>query len=942
MQIKIYHILIFISIIVTATVLVFPDQHFVARELINSGRLDTARYYIKRYTNKNPNDAILFIMSSDTYLIEGMPDKAIEELKPFLDHEGVSKKLLFRLAQLYEWERNPRMALKVLERTAEVFPNDKNVWNRLISYYRYLGQSENEVNAIISIVKLNNQNAEKDIILSIIDKKQFEIAKEHSKNPDPMTAYLLSKFHVIRNNYADDIADPHITKQKKNETAEFSMMRIIELYVYADLMNEIKIFAHNLDQKLNTGYKYRFALTNVLRWSDLDDDALSYLWQLQKNNPDQPEILDQIVKISLENDRIDEAITALKNLWNSKPGNPDYGKQLARLYDETEKYSDAFDIYKALQKQSKGKGYAVKLLNTAMNSNQKKLMLEAINTVKDIRAKPSELLKQIVESYLFIEKPRRAFEYGLQYIKTQLTPAKEYVEKLFDIAVWANSFDMIKQSISLVKKYFSDDPALIIKSGDAFLSLEKPKEAFLIYGTIIHSKTNDREFLLKYMDIASYTENPEFMISAALTTSKLRPKDLKIINKCVQLLQWSNHIEKAYAIFEKWFRQNGGNSKQAQQLLRLAQETALPKTMKRAVQLTKQSMPHNPEIQLEIAEQAIASGLIDEAIYAFEDYLNSKKDDTAVQRQLAELYVWTGQQEAAFQIYQKLHEKFPDDIPIRDKMIEIAEWTKNSAATAYLVAEMADEKPSDESLQLKAGEAWIAAGETEKSISYFEQALKKNPGNIELLRKLAQYYGWLERYDDSIKTLEKIESYGTLSENEIIQLAQASMDRKNPQKVIALLNEQARDKTLSETSGILLAAAYEQTGQKDKAISIYKTMAQQYPDNSEILTEMGNQLLWMKRLDVALTFYKQAISIDPENMTALKGCAQIYAWHNNSDKAIQYYERYIQLNPDDYEVRYQLGELLFSKGQKRYAFKHYQKALALINRAKKNTIQDDR
>ena len=938
MQIKFYQLLIFVSIIVTATILVFPDEHFVVRELINSGRLDTARLYIKRFTKKNPNDALLFIMSSDTYLIEGMPNKAIGELKPFLGHEGVSKELLLRLAQLYEWEREPKMALKVLERTAELFPKDRNIWRRLINYYRYLGQSKNEINAIIALVKLNNQELKEDHILSIIDQKQYEIANDYIKDSDPMFAYLLSKFHIIRNDYADDIEDPETTRKKRNQTAEYSMMRIIELFVYADLVEEIKEFAHNLDIKLNTGYKYRFTLTKVLRWADMDYEAISYLWQLQKKDPNHMQILNQIVQISLENSNVDEAISALKDLWESNPENQDYGKQLARLYYETENYSDAYDIYKSLQRKFPGSGYEINLLKLAIISNQKTLVIESIKIAKNIEDKTPELLNQLTENYLFIENPAQAFKYGFQYIKTLPTPSKEYTEKLLDIATWANTNDLIKNSYSIVKKYFADVPELIIKSGDAFLAIEKPKEAFFIYGSIIHSITHDREFLIKYMETASYTESPELMASAALTTAKLRPKDLKIIDKSVQLLQWSNNFEKAYYIFEEWFRQNAGNTKQVQKLLKLAQESGKPENIKKAVLLTKQNIPLNPEIQLEIAEQAIISGLTDEAIYAFESYLAVKKGNSAVKRKLAELYLWSEQLDSAFKLYQELYEEFPEDKTLRDKMFEITEWTKDSAATAYLVAEVADEKPHDYSLQLKAGDAWIAAGETEKSIPYFEKVLEKESDNIELLRKLAQYYGWLDRYDDSIKILEKIYRYGKLSENERIQLAQAFMDRKKPNKVIDLLSIHEKNQTLSETSGILLAGAYEQVGQNDKAVSVYKKLAQQYPDNSEILTEMGNQLLWIKRLKTALTFYKQAVSVDPENIDALKGCAQIYAWNNNTDKAIKYFKRYIQLNPDDYEVRYQLGELLFSKGQKRYAFKHYKKALALINRAKKNAI----
>ncbi|ETR69932.1 MAG: hypothetical protein OMM_03601 [Candidatus Magnetoglobus multicellularis str. Araruama] len=215
MQIKHYHILIFIGVIVTASVLVFPDRHFIVSQLIESGRLSTARNYINQFTREQPDDALLFIMSSNIHLIEGRPDKAIDVLKPFLSHQNVSKDHLLRLAQLYEWERDPKNALSVLERTVEVFPHDIHVWNRLINYYRYFGLIEDEVRGIIGLTQLNNKISQKNFFLRIIDPKMLEIADLYLKSKDPMTAYLLSKLHIVRNNLVSDIDDQSLSEKDK-------------------------------------------------------------------------------------------------------------------------------------------------------------------------------------------------------------------------------------------------------------------------------------------------------------------------------------------------------------------------------------------------------------------------------------------------------------------------------------------------------------------------------------------------------------------------------------------------------------------------------------------------------------------------------------------------------------------------------------------------------
>jgi len=935
MQIKLYQIIIFICVIVTATVIIFPSQHFIAQELINSGRLETARYYINRYTSKNPDDAILFIMSSNTYLLEGMPEKAIDELKPFLNHKKVSKNILIRLAQLYEWERDPKHALRTLERTIELFPNDTNILDRLINYYRYYGKTEKEMQSITALAKLNYKKKNRDVILTAIDQKMVNIANEHVKNPDPMFMYLLSQLHIARKNYEDDISDPSITVKKKKELDVYTINRIIELYVYADLFDDAKLFVQQLDNRLKSGITYRIALMTVLRWADLDDLAIDYLWNLQKQAPGYNEILDHIVKISMENGQTDIAITALNSLLQADPTNEIYANKMAQLYIQSENYDKAYDLYEKLAIQFPGKEYDELIVNTALQSDQQSLAWKAIQKVDGISDKQPGLLNQLVDIFLFLDRPNKAFDYHIQYIKTQIPPNRDDIKKMLDIAVWSNEKKNMDQSVFLIQQYFPEDPELIHQSGDAYLAMENSEKAFKLYGSLIHLMTENRDFLIKYMETATYTQSKDIMVSAALTVSKLRSNDYKIINKCVQLFQWSNQMIPAYTLYEQWFNQYGSTAEHTQQLLKLSQETGNSEIVKKAVHLSKRSMPKDPDIMMAIAEQSIASGLITEAIYALEAYNQQRKKDFSAKRRLAELYVWSGQNEAAFQMYQQLHEQFPNDSLIRDKMLEIASWTKNSNATAYLVSEIADASPSVYTLQIKAGNAWVAAGQTEKSIPFFERALSSKPDNPNLLRKLSQYYSWIEQYDDSIRILETIAQYDSLALTERIQLAQFYMDQKQPQKVITQLGNLS-DKELQESSGILLAIAYEQTGQKNKAIAIYRMLAQKYPDNPEILVQMGNQLLWMKQFNTALSFYEQALSVDSKQLEALKGSAQIYSGNNNLNKAIHYLKRYIQLNPYDYKIQYQLGELLYARGEKNYAFKHYQKALALINRAKKN------
>ena len=922
--------------IVTATVLVFPDKHFIVKELVESGRLEMARQYIAKFTrDENPDNALLFIMSSNIELLEGRADKAITVLEPFMQKDTPSKEILMRLAQLYEWERNPKMALTVLERISQVYPDNPDIWNRLISYYRYSGQMKKESHAICALSRLNYQIANKDTILSIIDKKMFEIANLHTESPDEMSMYLLSKLNVARSNYADEIADKDISKKDKQESREYALTRIIELYVYADLLEEVKPFASHLDQRLHTKMRYRMILMTVMRWADLDKEAVAYLWELHKTNPNQYEILEKIVNISRENGELLTAINALQRLRKMRPNDQNYGKQMAQLYIEEEKYSEALQLFKQMMYQFPNSGYASLLLKSAISSGQKELMSMAVEIVQAIPNKSLALLKQLVDIYLGLDKIQLAFDMSLQYLLSEKKPEKDDIKKILEIAIWTNKPNNINDAIAVANRHFSDDTELIIQCGDAYLAMNQSKDAFLLYGKVIHLMHNNRNVMLKYLDIASYTQLPEIMSSAAMTAAKLSLNDYAIIEKSVQLLQWTNQSAKAFDILEQWFQNHGDSSRQAQQLLTLARESGDPNKIKKAVQYLHSHVPRDPKEYLSIAQNAIASGLTKEAIFAYEAYLRQVKNESQVQQKLADLYITDGQTEKAFQLYRELFEKNQKDTVIREKLIQLAGWTQNANAIAFLVANNANAAPSDYSLQIKAGDACIAAGQTNESIIFFERALTIKPYKIDIRRKLAQYYGWLEKYDDRIRMLASIQKYGRLTQSERIQIAQASMDKKQPEKVISLLSPLLKRQLLSETSGILLAQAYQQKGNKAKSIQIYKQLSQQYQDDPQLLSKMGNQVLWMQNQKLALSFFKKALTHDPDNLDALKGSAQVYSWKNEPVKAIHFFKRYLKHKPDDYEIRYQLAELFYAKGQKQSAFKQYQKALTLIDQKKR-------
>ena len=81
MKIKLWRILLFLLIIIGATVLVFPSKHRITSLFIESGIVDKAQYYISALLQENSEDIKLRVLTSDLYQVEGESSLAIKELE---------------------------------------------------------------------------------------------------------------------------------------------------------------------------------------------------------------------------------------------------------------------------------------------------------------------------------------------------------------------------------------------------------------------------------------------------------------------------------------------------------------------------------------------------------------------------------------------------------------------------------------------------------------------------------------------------------------------------------------------------------------------------------------------------------------------------------------------------------------------------------------------
>ena len=109
---------------------------------------------------------------------------------------------------------------------------------------------------------------------------------------------------------------------------------------------------------------------------------------------------------------------------------------------------------------------------------------------------------------------------------------------------------------------------------------------------------------------------------------------------------------------------------------------------------------------------------------------------------------------------------------------------------------------------------------------------------------------------------------------------------------------------------------------QQKVISYYEDALSIYPENYEVLNNLGSFLsLHMRDYEKARPYLEEAVKVKPEESAGWFNLGFVYEKLNLSEKAEEAYKKSIALNAQDFEAQSFLANLLFSQGDKKGAIK---------------------
>lgn len=124
------------------------------------------------------------------------------------------------------------------------------------------------------------------------------------------------------------------------------------------------------------------------------------------------------------------------------------------------------------------------------------------------------------------------------------------------------------------------------------------------------------------------------------------------------------------------------------------------------------------------------------------------------------------------------------------------------------------------------------------------------------------------------------------------------------------------------------AVAYT-AGDYATALAQFQQAIERNPQDAESLSNLGQVLVRLNRVDEAIPYFQRALAIVPDRWTYQFNLARALGLLGRMDESIAAYRRAQQLFPDDYVTAFNLALALHKRGDEAGAVEQYQKAITL-------------
>ncbi len=246
--------------------------------------------------------------------------------------------------------------------------------------------------------------------------------------------------------------------------------------------------------------------------------------------------------------------------------------------------------------------------------------------------------------------------------------------------------------------------------------------------------------------------------------------------------------------------------------------------------------------------------------------------------------------------------------------------------------------------QIAEGDRYFSAGDLDKAIEAYTNAVKDAPDNAEARYKLGVTLGRERKFQAAIEQLEKSitldPSNVTVQRTLAGAYEAANLVKKAQDAYQKLLGMTTNPRILADANKrftLITAKEYAQKGDTTAALKLLDDLRKQTGDDPEVIYYIGVTNSLANNVDAAEQAFKKIIQMLPNNRNAYQNLIKLYEQQRQYDKAIAAMERMIktedprsrEYQEDSLGLQLLKGRLALEKGDAGKALSAFNKALTI-------------
>jgi len=803
-KVHILKILAFIVAILAGTIVVFPGRQALVSYFIKTGEGQEARKILQELQKKKPEDPALFLLSAETYQTEGRPDLSIEELKKALKLAPNNLTLLVKLAEYYELNRQPDEALVAWEKVQKIQSNHSKALVRLIELYRYRGETAKEARMAAHLLSMESQAPKKPYKHSPLADMMTEtlhtisIRRGASSNDD-LRAAAIAGLSAERMMYIGDLE----SGVDDREARQSIVADCLEYLSEGGFSDEGIRFAQKADERLGLGVESRRKMSELLRYSGKQTQALALLQQVTAVQPGNLWAWQQKAEILLEQGQQLEALAAMEKILLLNPKEKSIRERMAEIHVALGNLPKAFHHYKELEtfpqkslSSVREKAALRQLLAAAEATGNKEIITMAAGFALDLYPRDMEVMAASAKLYLAAD--RLADAYPLFFKVASAGRTRENVLKMLEVARFTGRADFMVQAAGLAQKTYFADPEIGPATAEILAGHNRLPEAAAAYSAYLRKNQRDTKVLFRLTEIYEWMNHPSAAYLLLKPLADQNRLDKSLLIRAARLAEAAGKNTEAFSIVQRLSRTYPREGRFKADMARLAAWSNQP-------QIAAGILAEISDEDRESYEKALAAGnafveadQTKKALPYLERAIALRPDNVDLRRSLVKYYGWTGlrrkqvenlfalEKKGALQKQEKImlaevylqrrqgsqalelleHVEKERALPYREGMMLTQAYflSGQEAAADRIFRRLAGENARNSRLLAELGNQALGLKRTDIALEFYESALRIHPKNTAALKRSAQIYAW---NNDARRAMKRFEDHNRIQADDV-------------------------------------------------------------------------------------------------------------------------------------------------------------------------------